>query len=288
MMLHSPFRLFAAVLLVALVATAAHAAPVVAPLTLTAAQDDNSSIKLGVLWGDFLTHIRVDPTNSSGFGTSLSLENNLGLKKNEPLFLASATWRATEKQNVDFEYTDIDRSASSTKSQTIVFGNHTYVVNPVTPILTHFDTRLFSVRYRYSFIDQPETRVGAALGIGVLDLQSGVSEPGATAASTGTGVPATSEDITVPVPELGLKLTQRVADQFFFNAYVNYLALKYDSYTGSAADLTAGFDYLFDQHWGLSLDYLYKRWDVNSNSGSFRGNVNYTVSGPALTADYYF
>jgi hypothetical protein len=267
------------VLLLTLVVIAA--APADSPFNPTASAVDNSSITLGVYWPNFLTHIRVDSAGGTKIGTPLTLEGNgpneLGLKKNAALFLGSADWRIGRKQNLDFEYTDVSRSATVSDVD-FLFKGVTYT----TDVTTHFDTAVFSVRYRYSFYDAPATRVGYALGIEALDLKSGVASP-----ATNSGKPL-DEDITVPIPELGAKLTQRLADKTFFNLYANFMVLKYKQWSGNAEDINAGFEYLFDKNVGVSLDWLYKRWDVSSGSGSFVGNMNYAMSGPALSASYYF
>jgi hypothetical protein len=275
-------------LTLAVIATAA-AAPAPPPSIFNppASAVDNSNIKLGVLWANFHTNVRVDSASGTKIeGTPISMEDLLGLKSKEALFIGSATWRSARKWNWDFEYSNVPRTHTIAPGTplSVTFNGVTYDITSSQPATTKFNTPLFSLRWRYSFYDHPATRIGLALGIGGFYLNSSIM-----------GTPPDSETVVtktanapIPIPEIGLKLTQRIADKTFFNVYYNYFLLKYKGYEGNASDLDAGFDYLFTRHLGLSLNYMYKAWNLSSNSGSVQGNFNYRVSGPALTANYYF
>jgi hypothetical protein len=284
-MSHSTFLRLAAVLLLIGLVTAALAAPAPTPAPVIsigprASDCDNSALKLGIFWGDFATRVRVDKSGTAG--TDLSLENNLGLKKNRPLLLADFTWRASRKWNWDFEYSNVDRTADAKANVPVTYNGTSFDITE--QVTTHFETQLFSLRWRYSFYDRPETRIGAALGVGGFYLQSKILGVDQNGNSVHPSVSA-----PVPIPELGLKVTQRVFGKTFFEAYYNYFFLNYKGVSGRASDLNAGLEYLFDRHFGLNASYLYKTWNISANDVSdFSGKLNYTVKGPALTANYYF
>ena len=274
-----------AVLLLTLVVVAtASAASSFSP---QAADVDNSNIKLGVYWANFHTNLRVDSVSGTRIeGTPIDLESLLGLKSSEALFIGDLTWRSSRKWNWDLEYANVPRTHTIAPGTPIdvTFDGVAYDITSDQPATTKFNTPLFSLRWRYSFYDHPETRIGGAFGLGGFYLNSSIH-----------GTPPNSETATtksandpVPLPELGLKITQRIADKTFFNVYYNYFFVNYKGYGGNATDLNAGFDYLFDRHLGLSLDYLYKLWDVHSDTGSVQGAFNYRLSGPAVTLNWYF
>ena len=242
--------------------------------TATVSSYDGSSIKVGIFRPHLDTDMQADSSDGT-LGTALDLERDLGLDDAKTVFWAGGTWRASRRQNVDFDYTNLSRSATQETSIPIVFNGETFAVDTTTS--THFNTRLYSLRYRYSFYDQPKTRIGAALGIGAAKLSAGISGEGPT------GEPESeSVDATIPLPEIGLKGSTELARNLFFNAYFNYMAVRYKGWHGNASDLNAGFAYMLDPHWGVELNYVRRVWDVSASKSSFTGHLDYTVSGAAV------
>ena len=211
-------------------------------------------------------------------GTSIALEDDLGLsdRKGTPYFLIGT--RLGENWRLEFEYYQLNRSASQTTQRTINWGNATFPVS--TTVNSEFDSSIYRLTGGYSFYRTPQAEAGASLGLHVTDFKASLAGQGN--GPVGAGFQSEKRDATVPLPTLGLYGTYMLTDSWALRGRVDYLSFNYQGYDGSLTNWMAAVDWRFTPMWSAGLGYRYVDYEVESSKDRFQGQLRYKFKGPTL------
>ncbi len=228
--------------------------------------------------------LQISP--STGAGTELSFERDLGLadRKTLPALLIGSrfgdAWRA------EFEYFKLARSAR----QNLVNGSITVddTVYPVTAnVASQFDSQVYRVGLGYSFFKTPDAEVGAVLGLHVTDFKVALQGDGLV-----NGQPVSSRreqrEEVVPLPTLGVYAGVAFAPNWLASGRIDVLSLKVGDYRGKLLNMQANLIYRFTPNVGVGLGYRFDDYRLRATRDDWRGKLEYKFSGPQVLMDIGF
>lgn len=224
------------------------------------------------------TRVRVDST-SGVIGTTIDLEQNLGMSDAESLPAASFVWRFAKKHRLKLDVFELNRSGSAITSTEIRFGDQVFQID--LPISSFFDTRVTSLGYSYSLIFDEKKELAISVGLSVMDIKLGVI------GTVGPGIIETDSGITAPLPMFGLTGAYAINESWVARAGLGIFSIKLalsdeERLSGEIFATEASIEHrTFDNvHFGLAYTYF----DVRAEFEDARrlNLVRYRYRGPML------
>lgn len=235
--------------------------------TASAQEDPRFSISVGAFFTDRESQTRID--GDAGRGTDVDLEDDLGLKKSDTVFRVDGYWRFAEKHRLDFSAFDLSRSSSKQIDREIVWDDTTYPVNST--VKTDLDLTIYKAGYTWMFLKRDRSFLGATVGLYIADI-------GAKLSSSGGGS-VESNDLTAPLPVIGLRGEYRFADRWSLRGSGEVFAVDYGDYEGSLYDLFAGLDFSITENIAIGVGVNSVKLDVGVSKNSFDGDLEWQYDG---------
>lgn len=240
---------------------------------------DRFFVGLGLYRPNVDTRVRVDDTDTGISGTLLNLERDLDLSDRKTQFTVDAHFRFAKRHAIELEWVKLNREDDTNIGIAIDFDDDSFVIDE--NIRSTFNTEVFRLAYRLSFINNERHELSGALGLHVTDLKVGlnrVDEP----------EEAEFNDITAPLPTLGVAYKFRFNEAWTFHIRGEWLDIEIDDINGS---LTAGLAEVTWYPWrnfGFGLGYHIWDFDVSATDDSLTGSVEYKYEGPKLNLNLRF
>jgi hypothetical protein len=256
-----------AVVLAALVlsATLAHAEDYLSPT------EERVRLSLGVVHLSNDTNLQLD--SSAGVtGTAVNAEDVFGLDKSDYEAKIQAMVRVGERHRLWFDYFSLDRSASMTMTQPIVFRD--VVLQPGDPVNSDLSIRTFGITYGYSFLHGDKYEVAATIGISDTDISARAR------VQTQARHVDQSEDQAGPVPNVGLNATYVVSKRFYLDGRAQYLKVRVDDLDGSLGIYELDALYRLRPNISFALGYSMFRASLISAQTKQAGFFNFNSKGP--------
>ncbi|HLX23036.1 MAG TPA: hypothetical protein VKR38_06805 [Usitatibacter sp.] len=245
--------------------------------------DETVQINLGGIVNQFDTSLRIDGQNTHG--TDINLENN-GLKKNLSSFEAGLQWRFAQRHRFDADYYTVSRSGSHSYSGDISIGGDDFPVGATVGMHNKFD--LFSLDYRYSFVQQPDYEVAGLVGFYGGKFTFDVNAVGAIG-SNGVGTTYNnSVSTTLPLPMLGASWDWYLSPQAKIAVMGMGMKAKISNVDGHAYVVGVNGDYMLTRNLGLGARYTYVDISADVDKSSFDGNFSWRVNTFSLYAKLLF
>ncbi|WHO40657.1 outer membrane beta-barrel protein [Sphingobium sp. AP49] len=241
--------------------------------------DDKYWLEVGGYMPSVTSKVRVAPASNPDGGTSIDMESDLNLDKHKVLPQVSAGIRLGHNWSLMAEYYSLSRSGEKQISRDISFDDVVYPAG--VRMDTSFDSTIYRATFGYSFINKPNTRLGAALGLHAtkfdlqLDGEARVGEAGISAQQR-------KRDVLAPLPTLGLFGAQRIAPDVTLSARADYLSLKIDDYKGRLLNGEAAVTWRFAKNVGIGAMWRYVNYRVDVDKERWAGRLQYRFSGPAV------
>lgn len=233
----------------------------------SAQTDPRFSIGLGAFFTDRDSQTRID--GEAGSGTDVDLETDLGLKKSDNVFRVDAYWRFAEKHRIDFSGFDLSRSASKRIEKDIAWNDTTYPLN--TQLDADLDLTIYKAAYTWLFLKRDRSFLGATAGLYIADI-------GATLSASGIGS-VEANDLTAPLPVVGLRGEYRFADRWSLRGSGEIFAIEYGDYDGSLYDLFVGLDFSVTDNIALGAGVNSVKLDVGVSKSGFSGDLDWQYDG---------
>ncbi len=220
----------------------------------------------GVLFGSFGTTARV--SSDIGVGAILDFEDLLGIDRSDQVFRLDGSYAFNDRHSVVVGYYDIDRSGSETLTEGIEVGD---VVIPAGDVRSSFGTKIFKLSYRYNFVTDARTVIGASFGAHTMRLNLGL-ESGAFDIEESFGA-------TVPVPLVGLHAAYALSPTWSLYSTGEALQVSIDDYGGTIIDFRLGLNWDAFEHVGLGVEFNSFRMDIDAEDGNLDAEVRYAYQG---------
>ena len=243
-------------------------------------RQDRFFVGLGLYRPDFDTRIRVDEASSGISGTLLNLEKDLNLKDRKTQFTIDSHFRFAKRHALEFEWVKLKREDESSVGFAFTYDGELYEVNE--DVVTTFNTEVFRLAYRFSFINNDRMELSAALGLHVTDIEVGVNLSGAVEDER------EFNDVTAPLPVLGGAWKYHFNDQWSFHIRGEWLDVEIDNVNGSLTAGLAEVTWFPARNFGFGLGYHIWDFDVSATEDTLTGSVEYRYDGPKLNINLRF
>lgn len=241
--------------------------------------DERFRLDVGGFFQKFETTVRVDSA-TSGRGTEVALEDDLGLDSTQANFRADGYWRFGRHGRLDFAYTGWNRRADRVIDRDITIGDTTYHAGG--SVESRLKVSLVELYYGYSFWNSPKFEAGLQLGVSAVFNKVLVEGTG-TVTGGGGSVSETfsSEDrsLTAPVPAIGAQVRWTIVPDLLVSARVRGVGATIDNIKGSSFQWRAALDYYPWKNVGFGAAYDYM--DISIEKQDDRTvEFDYQYSGP--------
>ncbi len=235
--------------------------------------DDRFRVSLGAMHVSSATTLRVD-SNTPLSGTTINGEHQLGLDSSdfEPKFQVMV--RAGVRSRLWLDYFTLDRMASTTIDQTIMFRD--VVLQPTDPLQTELDLRMLGITYGYSFWHGEKLELAATLGITSVQISAQ-----AKVATEAVHVNQ-SEDIAGPYPTPGFAATWVLSKHFYLDGRVQSLHLHIHEYDGTLGMAELAALYRLRPNVSFALGYTEVKADLASTKTHESGYFDFNTKGPEI------
>jgi hypothetical protein len=232
--------------------------------------DVNSDVRLGL--------------EGTGTGIDVNLEEALGLETTSSVFRVGATYRfgKSRRHQAEFSWFKMDRSAGKTLGRDVVVDNVTYPIG--TTVDSFLDLQIYKAAYNYSFLQDDRINLAAGIGVFVMPIKYGVSA---------SGIGATAEDITAPLPVIGLRADFALTPKWFLRASTDVFYLKVGDFKGAVWDSMTAVEYKPWKNFGLGLAANQFKLGIEAQGSDypnvdFVGNIKFDYVGLMLYGKLFY
>ena len=238
---------------------------------------ERGSISFGAFITDRRTSTRLD--SDAGEGTDLDLESDLGLESSSTVARLGGYYWMTPRQRLDFSVFDLSRTSSKAIEETIDFGDEIFDIDTV--VTTKSDLSIFKAAYTFAPVVRERGYLGFSGGLYIADTRLTLSEP--------TLGRAESEDLTAPLPVVGLRGEYEITERITLRGAGEWFEIDTGDVKGSLRDIYLGADYGFSHRLAVGLAYNDVATNVSaSETGGFEGTLNWGYDGFLLYFKYDF
>jgi hypothetical protein len=231
----------------------------------------------GALFANFDTTLQVN-SESTGLGTVLNLEDLLALDDSSGAARIDGHYAFNQRHRVDFSYYDIKRNGSRQINDDIQIGGITI---PASVVDTDLNTQVLKLAYRYNFVTDERTVIGASIGLHTLAMQAKFKSAQFNVA----------EDfkMAAPLPVLGLHAAYALDHKWTLAGDVELLQIDIGSYAGFISDtrLTLEHDTFENFGWGFGFNGFQLNGKAEGN-GDRSAQIDYGYQSVMLYLRFFF
>jgi hypothetical protein len=228
------------------------------------------TVSAGVLFGSNVdTKLRLDSRHRD-LGTTIDLEDLLGLKGSAESFSGQVTWRLHRRHRVSFAMYALKRRSLT---RDIDIGDTTWTVGA--QVGSSFNTSYATFSYRWSPILTSRISAGISLQIPVLYFTT-------TLTATTPNLQLTTKrksDATVPIPLPGLHATVRLARPLYLDAQAQYLKVSVFDIDADIVTFIGTVNYYPFRSLGVAMGIYGDYSGIGSQTRDFTGKLRYDVTG---------
>ncbi len=232
------------------VAVATVCALALAPALSAQPVDPTLELRADLFQANFDSSVRFDSLDL-GLGTSLDLEEDLGVEDSADVLRAELALRTGRRSRLTIDYVTFDREGSAVVGRQFRFGD--FVFRADAEVSSSTETRFAALGWRYALVKNATSEFGLSLSAAWVEISASVT--GQVVVNGFPTLPVSeSGDAEGPVPMLGLHGAWWLGDRFRLSAAGRYLEIEdLDGWTGSALDLSARFDWFFLDQLGVGV-----------------------------------
>jgi hypothetical protein len=236
------------------------------------------SVSLGAFFTDRDTDTRIDADATEDTGTDVNLEDDLGFDNSDTVFRLDAYWRFAEHHRIDLSAFDLSRDAVKVIDRDITIGDTTYEIN--TQLEAKLDLGIYKAAYTWMFMTDDRDFLGLSAGLYIADIGTSFVGP--------LGANRESNDITAPLPVIGLRGAYHFAERWSVRGSAEIFRFEYDAFDGSLYDVFGGIDYSMTEMISLGLGFNAVRFDLGFDDSKLTGDLDWAYAGAMLYLKFDF
>jgi hypothetical protein len=222
-------------------------------------------------------------SDTLGAGAVVDLENGLDLDSSYTSYRIDGFYRfgSTRRHQIEAHYYRSNRDGERLLDQTYQIGDTVFPAG--SGVTTDMDVWFLNVNYAYAFLQDDRVRLAAAVGLHTTGISFKIS---------GTGIGVEEEDVTAPLPVIGLRGDVALTQRWRLWAAADVFYLEYDAFKGALLDTGIGVEYLPFKNLGFGLGLNAVRYRLEADGGEdladINGEVRYDFAGALLYLKFFF
>ncbi|WP_413575277.1 hypothetical protein ACLVWU_13305 [Bdellovibrio sp. HCB290] len=235
--------------------------------------------KLGYFLPSFDTTLRVN-NEQLGRGDEVSLENELGIDREETTIRGSVMWRISERNKLSLDIFNLNRSGTKTINRQIQIGDQIYPVGA--SLTSKFTFTIIPIAWSYAFIKNSDWEVSAGAGLqwSVINLKIDGS---ASLSPISTSREATA-DANAPLPLINADMKYYINPDWNVGANIGAFTYKVGAANmtmqGDILSAGASTEWWFTDYFGVGGAVNWFYIGVTVDGSKWDGEFNYTYFGP--------
>jgi hypothetical protein len=213
--------------------------------------NDRFELSAGVYLVSFDTNTRIGGLGPGG-GTTISLENDLGMDGDETELFALGRWYFTKRHSLGISYLDFDRTGEIVLRRDLQIEDTLFTVG--LNVDSFLDYNVLAFDYRYAVFKTDKLDAGVVLGLSLIDFNFGV-ESTTFINDTDLVTLRESEAEEYPVPTFGLDLEYEIVPNVYLRGGLGYLDYSASNWEASMLVLGAEVQYFPWRNVGFSVGY---------------------------------
>ena len=220
-----------------------------------------------------------------GLGLELDVEEFLDLDTSDTSFRIDAGYRfgKTRRHKVEFSWFKFHREGTRNFSDPVVLppelGGGTIGPGDVNSL---FNFDIYKLKYEYSFVFDERVDLNLGLGLYVMPIEFGLS-----AVINGDPQGEVREDITAPLPVVGVGFDFAITPNWIITQQVELFYLEYDNFKGAISSINFALEWLTWKHvgFGFGLDAMRVRVEAKGSDYpgvDFKGDIEFSYFGAQL------
>jgi hypothetical protein len=234
------------------------------------------TLKGGYFFATQDSTIRLD--GPLGNGTSIDVEEVLGLDENIDSYEAGIEWRFFDRHRLSVTYFDLSRDATTELTVGFTWDDQPFSIG--IPIQSEYKWNTAAAFYTWSFLQTNKYEVGLDIGAHITTLKLSVFQPT-------LGLRAETKSVTAPLPILGLRGTYAFTPKLQLKVGGGWFGIKIDDVEGSQWVANFDLEYNMWKHVGFGLGYRFYNLDVDVTDDDFRAQINSRYHGLSVFLKLY-
>jgi hypothetical protein len=212
-----------------------------------------------------------------GAGTNLDFTQTLGGRDSTDAFRIDTLYRFNEHHAIGFSWYRIGLSGQKNLNQQIQIGDQTISAGAFTQTSLSFNT--WRLLYDWSFYRNDKVELAVSPGLYMMEVKFNFAGQG-TINNTAGAVTLVNEQLTVPLPSLGLVLNYNITPKLQFQSRYDFFYLTMANYSGAMFELYGGLEYRIVKHFamGAAYDRLSANLRGDQPQAGFQANFSYNLA----------
>jgi hypothetical protein len=233
---------------------------------------DHFAARVSYYMGKVSTTGSVTDPFSPTPGTPVSMEDDFGLTPDVHQGRVEFIFRMRERHRLRVDLWEVNRSATTTPTKDIVFGDAT--LTPLDTVVATFNWRQSDFTYTYSVLHRPRFELGVGLAMHLIeaDAETRVYARAVHESLQGAG----------PFGTIAADGSVLISPRFSFNARAQYMSLHLNNNTGKLGDYHADLQFRWKPNLALGLGYQSTQEQVTVSKSDPNGEMKFDVHGPEL------
>jgi hypothetical protein len=212
-----------------------------------------------------------------GAGTNLDFTQTLGGRDSTDALRIDSLYRFNEQHAIGFSWYRIGLSGQKNLNQQIQIGDQTISAGAFTQTSLSFNT--WRLLYDWSFYRNDKVELAVSPGLYMMEVKFNFAGQG-TINNTAGAVTLVNEQLTVPLPSLGLVLNYNITPKLQFQSRYDFFYLTMANYSGAMFELYGGLEYRIVKHFamGAAYDRLSANLRGDQPQAGFQANFSYNLA----------
>ena len=229
-----------------------------------------AGLSLGAaLYANFDTTIRVD--SGSLISATLDMEDFPGLDDSNFIGCLDAFYSFSPRHRLDLSVYDVQREDSRTIFEEIQVGN---VVIPAGEVDTSLETLIVKAAYRYNFVADARTAIGASLGLHTMGIDLALESPAFEVSE--------SFRATAPLPVIGLHGEYALSERWKLPGSMELFQIDLGFARGLVGDNRLAIEHDLLDHVGLGLAFNGFSLEAEIEDSPLTADLEYAYQGVLL------
>jgi hypothetical protein len=226
-------------------------------------------VSLGWYWANLDSGFKLSSQNI-GMGISIDVEDAFDLKTDDSALRLEAGWRFTKnkRHKLALSWFRFDREGTRTVDEAIEIPDGEGGETTIGPgqIKSTFNFDIYQLKYEYSFILDDRFDLNAGVGLFIMPVEFGLE-----ATVNGAGQESLFEDVTAPLPVIGLGFDFAITPKWFLRQQFDLFYLEIDQFKGGILANSFAIEYLPWKHVGFGFGLDAMRIGVEAEDEDYPG-----------------
>lgn len=239
----------------------------------------------GVFLPQVDSSVRLD-SQESGMGTTIDLEDDLGMSKSETMVSVNAGLYFSKRFRVESEYFDLERSGLRRINEEIVWGDEIFQAGA--DLLSRFDVQMVRVGFGYDIYQRDNWGLGFTLGAHLLDSSVGIDAEAVIENTRASISEDASTESIFPLPNVGFYGYYLLNERWFLVGRIGFFDITIGEWGGELITTELAIHYRLTKRFSAGAAFEYFQLQADYEDDTWKGMMEFKYFGPKIYLSLHF